>query len=137
MSNTVRKQFYHHLLSNGYIERVNRGFYRITEKEKTLGYFCLTYFIEHAKQLWIINPNSHALQSVYFRFFEIIKNQTPRFLQFFASHHPYGPAFRYRNKVKNLDQERLASLIKACGFFSADKSVSVVARCLDLILGIM
>jgi predicted transcriptional regulator len=37
-SNTVRKQLYHYLLPNGYVERVNRGVYKITSKgEKLLG----------------------------------------------------------------------------------------------------
>jgi hypothetical protein len=35
-SNTVRKQFYHYLLPNGYIERVSRGIYRITSKAEKL-----------------------------------------------------------------------------------------------------
>ena len=35
-SNTVRKQFYHYLLVNGYVERVGRGTYRITEKGEKL-----------------------------------------------------------------------------------------------------
>jgi len=33
-SNTVRKQFYHYLLPNGYVERVNRGVYKSQQKEK-------------------------------------------------------------------------------------------------------
>jgi len=35
-SNTVRKQFYHYLLPNGYVERVSRGIYRITQKGEKL-----------------------------------------------------------------------------------------------------
>ena len=35
-SNTVRKQFYHYLLSNGYVERVSRGIYKITQKGEKL-----------------------------------------------------------------------------------------------------
>jgi predicted transcriptional regulator len=35
-SNTVRRQFYHYLLSNGYVERVSRGVYKITEKGEKL-----------------------------------------------------------------------------------------------------
>jgi DNA-binding PadR family transcriptional regulator len=35
-SNTVRKQFYHYLLANGYVERISRGIYRITEKGEKL-----------------------------------------------------------------------------------------------------
>jgi len=35
-SNTVRKQVYHYLLSNGYIERVSRGVYKITSKGEKL-----------------------------------------------------------------------------------------------------
>ena len=35
-SNTVRKQFYHYLLLNGYVERVSRGIYKITEKGEKL-----------------------------------------------------------------------------------------------------
>jgi len=31
-TNTVRKQFYHYLLLNGYVERVSRGIYKITLK---------------------------------------------------------------------------------------------------------
>jgi len=31
-SNKVRKQFYHYLLTNGYVERVSRGVYKITQK---------------------------------------------------------------------------------------------------------
>ena len=31
-TNTIRKQFYHYLLENGYVERVSRGIYRITVK---------------------------------------------------------------------------------------------------------
>jgi len=40
-SNTIRKQFYHYLLENGYLERVSRGVYRITSKgEKLLEVLC-------------------------------------------------------------------------------------------------
>jgi len=35
-SNTVRKQFYRYLLTNGYIERVSRGIYKITQKGEKL-----------------------------------------------------------------------------------------------------
>jgi len=35
-SNTVRKQFYHYLLANGYIERLSRGVYKITPKGEKL-----------------------------------------------------------------------------------------------------
>jgi len=35
-SNTVRKQFYHYLLPNGYVERVGRGVYKITQKGEKL-----------------------------------------------------------------------------------------------------
>jgi predicted transcriptional regulator len=31
-SNTIRKQFYHYLLPNGYVERLSRGVYRVTLK---------------------------------------------------------------------------------------------------------
>ena len=35
-SNTIRKQFYHYLLPNGYVERVSRGVYKITPKGEKL-----------------------------------------------------------------------------------------------------
>ena len=35
-SNTFRKQFYGYLLPNGYVERVSRGIYKITEKGEKL-----------------------------------------------------------------------------------------------------
>ena len=35
-SNTIRKQFYHYLLTNGYVERVRRGMYKITQKGEKL-----------------------------------------------------------------------------------------------------
>jgi len=35
-SNTVKKQFYKYLIVQGYIKRVNRGKYRLTEKGETL-----------------------------------------------------------------------------------------------------
>ena len=35
-SNTVRKQFYRYLLENGYVERVSRGVYKITQKGEKL-----------------------------------------------------------------------------------------------------
>lgn len=35
-SNTFRKQFYSYLLPNGYVERVTRGVYKITEKGEKL-----------------------------------------------------------------------------------------------------
>jgi hypothetical protein len=35
-SNTIRKQFYHYLLINGYVERVSRGIYKITQKGEKL-----------------------------------------------------------------------------------------------------
>jgi len=35
-SNTVRKQFYHYLLPNGYVERVSRGVYKITSRGEKL-----------------------------------------------------------------------------------------------------
>jgi len=50
-----------------------------------------------------------------------IKNQIPRFLKFFAAHQPYGTVAKYRSKVKNLDLERLASLIKTCSFLLQTK----------------
>jgi len=35
-SNTFKKQFYDYLLPNGYVERVSRGVYKITEKGEKL-----------------------------------------------------------------------------------------------------
>jgi len=35
-SNTIRKQFYHYLLPNGYVERVSRGVYKIAPKGEKL-----------------------------------------------------------------------------------------------------
>ena len=35
-TNTVRKQFYHYLLLNGYVQRTSRGVYRITAKGEKL-----------------------------------------------------------------------------------------------------
>jgi predicted transcriptional regulator len=35
-TNTVRRQFYHYLLPNGYVERVGRGVYRTTLKGERL-----------------------------------------------------------------------------------------------------
>lgn len=35
-SNTIRKQFYRYLLANGYVERVSRGIYKITERGEKL-----------------------------------------------------------------------------------------------------
>ena len=35
-SNTFRKQFFAYLLPNGYVERVSRGIYKITEKGEKL-----------------------------------------------------------------------------------------------------
>jgi len=35
-SNTIRKQFYHYLLPNGYVERLRRGVYRLTQKGEKL-----------------------------------------------------------------------------------------------------
>jgi len=35
-SNTIRKQFYHYLLPNGYVKRVGRGIYEITPKGEKL-----------------------------------------------------------------------------------------------------
>jgi predicted transcriptional regulator len=35
-TNTIRKQFYHYLLLNGYLERVSRGVYRISAKGEKL-----------------------------------------------------------------------------------------------------
>jgi len=35
-ANTIRKQFYHYLLLNGYVERVSRGVYKITSKGEKL-----------------------------------------------------------------------------------------------------
>jgi predicted transcriptional regulator len=35
-TNTIRRQFYHYLLPNGYIERVSRGAYKITSKGEKL-----------------------------------------------------------------------------------------------------
>ena len=35
-TNTFRKQFYHYLLLNGYVERVSRGVYKITSKGEKL-----------------------------------------------------------------------------------------------------
>ena len=39
-SNTVKRQFYKYLIAQGYIERIKRGKYRLTEKgEKLLAVF--------------------------------------------------------------------------------------------------
>jgi len=35
-TNTFRKQFYHYLLLNGYVGRVSRGVYKITERGEKL-----------------------------------------------------------------------------------------------------
>ena len=35
-SNTIRKQFYRYLLPNGYVERVSRGLYKVTNKGEKL-----------------------------------------------------------------------------------------------------
>ena len=35
-SNTVRKQFYQYLLPNGYIERISRGLYKLTQRGEKL-----------------------------------------------------------------------------------------------------
>ena len=35
-TNTIRKQLYHYLLLNGYVERVSRGAYKITSKGEKL-----------------------------------------------------------------------------------------------------
>jgi len=35
-SNTIRKQFYHYLLPNSYVERTSRGIYKITPKGEKL-----------------------------------------------------------------------------------------------------
>jgi predicted transcriptional regulator len=35
-SNTIRKQIYHYLLPNGYLERVARGVYKTTQKGEKL-----------------------------------------------------------------------------------------------------
>ena len=35
-SNTIRKQFYHYLLPNDYVERVSRGVYKVTSKGEKL-----------------------------------------------------------------------------------------------------
>ena len=35
-SNTIRRQFYHYLLPNGYVKRVSRGAYEITPKGEKL-----------------------------------------------------------------------------------------------------
>jgi len=38
-SNTIRKQLYHYLLPNGYVERVRRGICKITKKKKSSSKF--------------------------------------------------------------------------------------------------
>lgn len=35
-SNTVKRQFYHYLLTNRFVERISRGIYRITQKGEKL-----------------------------------------------------------------------------------------------------
>jgi predicted transcriptional regulator len=35
-TNTIRKQFYHYLLENDYVERVSRGIYKTTQKGERL-----------------------------------------------------------------------------------------------------
>jgi len=35
-SNAVRKQVYNYLLTNGYVERISRGIYKITQKGEKL-----------------------------------------------------------------------------------------------------
>jgi len=50
-----------------------------------------------------------------------IQNQTPRFLKHFNSHQPYGTVHEYVRKVKGVDLEKLASLIKVCGFLLQTK----------------
>jgi ABC-type transport system involved in cytochrome c biogenesis ATPase subunit len=50
-----------------------------------------------------------------------IKNQTPRFLKYFNPHQPYGKVSDYVRKVEEAHLERLANLIKVCGFLLQTK----------------
>ena len=50
-----------------------------------------------------------------------ITYSTPRFMKQFSLRLPYGYKKEYEKKVRELDLERLAGLIKVCGFLLQTK----------------
>jgi hypothetical protein len=65
--------------------------------------------------MYLAPPANHALD---YRGHQEPDAQIPEILRLTQ---PYGIAAGYGNKAKKLDQERLASLIKACGFLLQTK----------------
>jgi hypothetical protein len=51
----------------------------------------------------------------------LVKYSHPRFMKAFSYHLPYGQKQAYRKEVEHLGLERLAGLIKICGFLMQTK----------------
>jgi len=54
---------------------------------------------------------------------------TPRFMKQFSLHLPYGYKEEYEKKVRSLDLERLAGLIKVCSFLQQTKAWVEAWKC--------
>lgn len=52
----------------------------------------------------------------------LVKHSHPRFMKAFSYHLPYGQKQAYRKEVEHLGLERLAGLIKICGFLTQTKA---------------
>ena len=50
-----------------------------------------------------------------------VKHSHPRFLKAFSYHLPFGVKQAYRNEIASLNLEKLAHLIKTCGFLMQTK----------------
>jgi hypothetical protein len=52
----------------------------------------------------------------------LVKHSHPRFMKAFSYHLPYGLKQAYRKEIENLTLDRLAQLIKICGFLMQTKA---------------
>jgi hypothetical protein len=52
----------------------------------------------------------------------LVKHSHPRFMKAFSYHLPYGQKQAYKKEVEHLGFERLAGLIKICGFLMQTKA---------------
>lgn len=74
-SNTIRKQFYHYLLPNEYVERISRGIYKITQKgEKLLEILNLNLKIEEPSEVHAVgsSPTPRTLIRVHYARFSYV-----------------------------------------------------------------
>jgi hypothetical protein len=59
----------------------------------------------------------------------LVKYSHPRFMKAFSYHLPYGLKQAYRKEIENLTLDKLAQLIKICGFLMQTKAYLFWRKC--------